>query len=284
MMAMHFHCGVLLLSVSRAQFESFAKQQGLSWIEDESNVDTRFSRNFLRQDIVPLLQTHWPSVTPVLAATAVRMQEANLLLDELAAELAALCVDEQQRMHIPALQKLSPPRQRLMLRYWLQQGGFRLPDEAVLAQILMSMLNARSDAAPCVTWQGGEVRRYQDHLYALSPQEDDFTEWQAEWDMQAPLCLPDGRWLTATGGGDKRLQVQVRFRQGGEHLHRHGMTQELKKLLQSQSVPPWERGRSPLLFKDGELVRVVGTALCATAWPSTIIVKIESEKAGHAEQ
>lgn len=272
-----------LLSVSRAQLESFAIQQGLSWIEDESNTDTRFSRNFLRQDIVPSLQTHWPSVAPVLAATALRMQEANQLLDELAGELATLCVDEQQRLHISALQKLSPPRQRLVLRYWLQQSGFRLPDEVVLAQILEHMLSARADAAPCVTWQGGEVRRYQDHLYALSPREDDFLEWQAEWDMQAPLRLPDGRWLTVAGGNEDLFRVQVRFRQGGEHLHRHGMTQELKKLLQSQSVPPWERRRLPLLFKDDELVRVVGTALCSAAWPPMITVKIENA-AGHAEQ
>ncbi len=50
-----------LLEFSREQLDAFAKQQQLTWIEDESNNDSRFDRNFLRAEVIPLLQQRWPA-------------------------------------------------------------------------------------------------------------------------------------------------------------------------------------------------------------------------------
>lgn len=265
-----------LLEVSRACLEQYAVAQGLAWVEDESNQDSRFSRNFLRHDILPALQTHWPAVATTLAATAQRMQEAEQLLQEHAAELAAMCIDNEQRLFVPAMQALSPARQRLVLRYWLQHGGFRLPDEAVLAQVVGIIMLVRDDAEPLVTWSGCEVRRYRQHLHAMPPISIIPSGWYADWDMTLPLPLPDGRLLHAEGPVGEGHPVTVRFRQGGERLQGHGMSHDLKKLLQSAAVPPWERHRLPLVFAGSELLAVAGTGLRSLAWPAELSLRIES--------
>lgn len=265
-----------LLDVSRACLEQYAATHGLVWIEDESNRDARFSRNFLRHEIMPALLAHWPAVASTLAATAQRMQEADLLLQELAAELAVECIDDEQRLFIPAVQLLSPARQRLVLRYWLQHRGFRLPDEAVLAQTSAIIMSAREDAEPLVKWQGCEVRRYRQHLYAMVPLPVIPSGWCAEWDMTTPLRLPDGRLLRAEGMQGAGRPVTVRFREGGERLQGHGLSHDLKKLLQSASVPPWVRRRLPMVFVEGELMAVAGTGLRSPAWPTDVVFRIES--------
>lgn len=264
-----------LLNVSRASLGCYAAQQALLWIEDESNRDSRFSRNFLRNDILPALQTHWPAAAVTLAATARRLQEADELLQEVAAESAAVCVDADGKLAAPALQQVSPARQRLVLRYWLQQQGFRLPDEAVLAQVAAVAMSRREDAAPLVMWPGCEVRRYRQHLYAMTPLAVTPSQWSADWDMRVPLCLPDGRVLHAEGWTMPNPSKTVRFRQGGERLRGHGLSHDLKKLLQSVGVPPWERQRLPLVFSGAELMAVAGTNLRSPAWPSDVLLRIE---------
>jgi tRNA(Ile)-lysidine synthase len=88
--------------------------------------------------------------------------------------------------------------------------------------------------------------------------------------MTTPLVLPDGRCLQAKGSSLSIAPVTVRFRQGGERLQGHGLSHDLKKLLQSAAVPPWERQRLPLVFAGAELLAVAGTTLRAPAWPADL--------------
>ncbi len=73
-----------LLDVSRVELEAYARQQGLSWIEDPSNDDHRYARNYLRQRVFPVLAEQWPQASTTLARSAAHMGEAQTLLDDLA--------------------------------------------------------------------------------------------------------------------------------------------------------------------------------------------------------
>lgn len=254
-----------LLGLSRSTLEQYAAAHALSWVEDESNQDTRYARNFLRQEIFPRLKTQWPAVTQTLAATALRLQEADALLDEMAAEMAQSGIDEKQRLLIPAWLALTPARQHVLLRYWLRQQGFPIPDAEMLAKIGSEVIAARADATPLLAWSGCEIRRYREHVYAMRPLSPVDGQWQFEWDGQSPLALPDGRVLRAeVSAAKENLPVFiVRYRQGGERFRPAGQAQsrELKTLLQETGIPPWERECLPLLFVGDELIAVAGLAL-----------------------
>jgi len=265
-----------LLGVSRNSLLQYAQQHALTWVDDESNRDLRYSRNFLRNEIIPRLRQHWPAVSFTLAVTAKRLQEADALLQEMAAEMASTCIDSEQRLLIPAALALSPARQRLLSRYWLQQQTFRLPDEALLERIRQEVMMAREDASPRVGWEGCEIRRYRQHLYAMPPLSAVSIDWQAKWDMAAPLMLPDGRRLCAeTPAGIYLPECRVQFRRGGETLRGHGVTHDLKKLMQASGIPPWERERLPLVFTADELMTVTGTTLRSILLPASIRFSIE---------
>ena len=74
-----------LLAVSRAELQSYAEQQSLRWIEDPSNAQLDYDRNYLRHNILPLLQQRWPAASAVLARSARHQADAAQLLSELAA-------------------------------------------------------------------------------------------------------------------------------------------------------------------------------------------------------
>ncbi len=243
------------LNIPRARLEDWARAEGLHWMEDESNADSRYARNFLRNEALPLLRSRWPAATATLAATASRLREADILLDELAAELARGVVDVQQRLLVPQVLLLSPARQRLLLRYWLQQQGFTLPDEAMLQRILSEVVPAREDAMPLLQWEGTQIRRYRKHLYAMPPLQALPQDWEQDWSGNADLSLPDGRCLHLESMPEF---LRVNYRKGGEHLRIDGHARELKTLFQEYGIPPWERERLPLIWRGSELVAVAG--------------------------
>ena len=70
--------------------------------------------------------------------------------------------------------------------------------------------------------------------------------------------------------------IEIRFRQGGEHILLHGQTKSLKKLFQEWQVPTWLRGRIPLLYVDSQLAAVVGYAISSLFYQTSEVMLIKS--------
>jgi tRNA(Ile)-lysidine synthase len=267
-----------LLEVERADLLAYAQAHDLHWIEDASNADTGFDRNYLRHRILPLLRERWPAVNRTLARSARWCAETAAWLDaEAAVDLACVVARRPDSLHIPVLRQLSEIRQRNLLRYWLRQLNLPAPDSRQLRHILDDVLAAGRDRQPRIHWPGGEVRRYRDTLYAmppLAPHDPQRTlVWRAGAAGWPPLELPEvGRLYLqrAVGTGLRESALTdatliVRYRRGGERFRPVGRShgQELKKLLQEAGIPPWERDRLPLLYRNGLLLAVVGLGVAA---------------------
>jgi tRNA(Ile)-lysidine synthase len=279
-----------LLNVDRAELLAYAHAHDLQWIEDASNQDTGFDRNYLRHQVLPLLRERWPATNRTLARSARLCAETAAWLDEeAAADLAGVATDRPDCLAIPALQALSELRQRNVLRYWLRQLNLPIPEARQLQHILHDVLTAATDRNPCVRWPGAEVRRYRDVLYAMSPLRPHEARqrfiWRADEEGWPTLDLPGIGQLRMqeTMGTGLRPEVLaggvliVQFRQGGERFRPIGRahSQELKKLLQQAGIPPWERERLPLVYlppsptlpREGggssQLLAVVGLGIAA---------------------
>ena len=263
----HWH-GRPLLEVSRADVLAYAKQQSLHWIEDPSNANTDFDRNLVRQQILPLLHARWPAVEHSIGRSAALAQESLELIEALAAiDLAAVSTAEAGVLSITRLQTLSRARQINLLRYWLRLQAGRSPARNQLLQLVDSLVPAADDAAPLVRWGATELRRFQQRLYLLSAFTEDLTALVTPWDGKSSIRLGKQIQLRVqmdcAVGLDRRLldeNLSLRFRQHGERLQVSGKLhhQQLKKLMQEAGIPPWQRGRVPLLYVNDELACVCG--------------------------
>ena len=262
-----------LLGVTRRQLQAYAEANGLSWLEDPSNRDMAFDRNFLRARILPLLRERWPSVTALLGRSATHCAEASKLLSQLGEQdLADTRAEQHDRLSLTRLIKFPPERQRNVLRHWIVQATGVMPSTAVLAHILNDVLQSRPDAEPCVRWSEYELRRYRDDLYLLQQRPEPDTSQVLQWSLPQPLRLPDaGGVLNAThltGRGIRASAVEsgvrVGWRRGGERCLPAGRGQHhsLKKLFQERGIPPWERSRIPLIYIGDQLAAVAGLWVC----------------------
>ena len=157
-----------------------------------------------------------------------------------------------------------------VLRRWLRELSLDEPAHFHVIEIERQLRDAAPDRLPCVSWDGTEVRRYRDWLYAMRPAAPVPENWQTDWDG-ALLDLPAGGTLAlqsdAYCGGTRDAALQVRYRQGGERLKPAGKahTRELRLLLQEAGVPPWLRARVPLIYAAGELIAAGDLFLSAVA-------------------
>ncbi|WP_242602128.1 tRNA lysidine(34) synthetase TilS [Legionella nagasakiensis] len=256
-----------LLAFTRQTLEAYARHYGLDWIEDESNQNTAFSRNYLRHHVMPLLRAKWPSVAMSLARSASHCQQAKINLETLAALDCEHLTEQANCLSLSFLLPLSRARLENVLRVWLKRNQVRLPSTIMLQRLIDELIFANQDANPCVQWDMVEVRRYQQTLHLLKNQEVTDLKERREWfTFPQPLSLDALGYLHAEPA-KKGLQVppgsriEIRFRQGGETMCWHGQTKQLKKLLQQWRIPPWQRDSVPLIYLDGRLASVVGFAV-----------------------
>ncbi|KTD44726.1 tRNA lysidine(34) synthetase TilS [Legionella parisiensis] len=157
------------LTHSREELEHYAAFHQLSWIEDESNEDIGYSRNYLRQQIMPLLKRKWPGVIGNIARTALHCQQAKRNLDMLAAQDMASEENLEKltgnSLLITPLKALGRDRIANVLRVWLKNNKIQLPSTVTFWRLIDEVIFASPDAVPLVSWGEVTVRRYQKHLY-----------------------------------------------------------------------------------------------------------------------
>ena len=253
-----------LLDVSRAELEAYARQHGLSWIEDPSNDDHRYARNYLRQRVFPVLTEQWPQASSTLARSAAHLSEAQGLLDDLARiDLAHATTQGAfdwlglRSLELAPLQALSPARQRNALSHWLASMTM-LPDSDHWAG-WDSLRDAGDDARPVWRLVGGELHRTGGRVWWLPDHWLGPVPGALDWpQVTEPLNLP-GNGQVIVEGHPPAGPLCVRYRQGGEIMMLPGRGhRDLKRLLNERGVPAFVRGRLPLLYRGEQLLAVAG--------------------------
>lgn len=260
-----------LLDLSREQLEECAARLQISWIEDDSNRDARFDRNFLRLDILPALYQRWPHFASATARSALLCAEQETLLDELLSESLTALTDDEGSFSVEGLKAFSAVRRSALLRRWLASCGAKMPSREQLQRIWDEVALSREDAQAQLVLGSLVIRRFRQRLYLL-PEFQSLKDVVIQWDPAEKLTLPDGLgYLKADP--DPALQaakyvirqprtdekVTVRFKAHGviEKVGRE-RARQAKKLWSELGVPPWQRDRIPLIYYNEQLMAAPG--------------------------
>ncbi|MFT5082433.1 MAG: tRNA(Ile)-lysidine synthase [Lentisphaeria bacterium] len=254
-----------LLHHSKQQLCAYAAQYGLEWVEDESNFNTDFDRNFLRQQIFPLLRDRWASAVQKMTQSAQWLSEAEHLLMEHAEQDLCRCQHRKERLGesiaLETFFDFSVARQKNIIRFWVKRHNYTLPSADQLAQ-LSSLLSAKIDGLPTLAWGQCELRRYANRVYLIPRLGPVNSGEEVEWSGATVAALADGSRLECLSAGTGPFQIS--FRCGGERCKplTRGHSQRLKKLLQEYAVEPWLRDRAPLIRVAGAIVAVADIFAC----------------------
>lgn len=262
-----------LLDVTREEILAYARKKKLKWMEDESNADSRFPRNYLRHEVLPAIARRFPAYRSAIARSARHIAEAHQVLDEVAAADGADCLRDGI-LEVAGLRELPAARARNLLRYFIASRGVAMPATGRLDEALRQMLVARRDARVAVELEGAALRRFKGRIHLVrkaSAPGDVSRRWRGEAQVPMPelggmltmaRCVGSGISLARLRG----QPVTIGVRLGGERLQPdcRRPRRSLKNLLQEAGMPLWQRERLPLLFHGRVLVWVPGIGVdCA---------------------
>ncbi|WP_263078712.1 tRNA lysidine(34) synthetase TilS [Endozoicomonas sp. Mp262] len=276
-----------LLSVSRDQIECYASKHNLPHIEDESNHDQHFSRNYLRHSLLPAVEKRWPGASVRLSALADEMVSMNEQLADYIAELTRSVLQtrpewllgNQPLVDCVKLQGFKPATQKQIIRFWLKSQELPVPGRELLDNLFTQAVNARVDATPLFCWPGCQLRRYQGLLVAARPSPESKPVGNVYWDWSAQpdffhetlgILRVRARQIDDLGVQGVNLPVrilEIRTREKIDPSMKISVAgragrKTLKRWLQAFNIPPWLRNRIPFLFFKDEMVAAPGLWVC----------------------
>lgn len=265
-----------LLDIPRSTLREYVDTQNLPHIDDPANDDPRFTRNVLRNEILPRIAKHWPHANAsILHSAQLCRSAAGHIAREADTALGTIRRD-QATLDVDAWLALSEALRVPVLHQWLRERGLPVPSDAQYAELQQQAKQSVEDALPCVTWAGAEVRIWDGRLHATPPLAPLPEGWQAAWNgLALPLPADCGTLNIAPADAHAHFSppLDVRLRRGGERIKPAGdpHTREVRDLFQQARVPPWVRARCPMIHAGDELIAVAdawiserGAALFAT--------------------
>lgn len=259
-----------ILAVQRQQLEVLAAEFDLDWIDDDSNTDSYFDRNFLRHELLPVVEKRWPSYRKTMARALEYLGDSKEMISSSSLAELEICKSDSggNYLLLEPLLEGGDIRAGLILRAWLSKEQLPVPRSEQLKEFVFQLNSSSEQSSPLLQGQGYELRSYQKKLYLLPPEQ--------AFDSSAVWALELGCALEISGVGTLKVEsfggqladfrnLSVRFRQGGERCRPSGRqhSQSLKKLLQEYQVEPWLRPRVPLVYQGEYLLAVADYWVCA---------------------
>ncbi|CAM3714995.1 tRNA lysidine(34) synthetase TilS [Rheinheimera salexigens] len=269
-----------LLAFSQAQLQQYATEQQLNWVDDESNADTQYERNFIRHQVAPLLRERWPHFAKTASRSMQIVANMQQLADHYTEQFYANVVLDDC-LQLAALAQYVPLQQDLLIRRWLAASGLN-PSVQWLDTLYQTVIQARVDSSPMLMLEGYKIRRFADKLYKVAPVTIAKPNYQLAWQGESQLLLPDDlgqlhfmasaaetEQVTATLMAPSEAlplvdanasivfgKLSLSFKPATASQHK-----PLKQWFKLWQVPPWQRLRVPLLLnQQQQLIAVVGYA------------------------
>lgn len=287
-----------LLEVSRAEVEDYCHRHGLHFVTDSTNADSRFSRNRIRNQAMPVLEQVHPGVEKTLARTAADMRQLDAWLE----------LEAEKLLHSARLAEAGDTAWRgseMAPMQAFSTGVLRQPPQPLRIKALAMLAGPGADRAAIARLEqvlAGDVAGTQ------------LPGGQCAFARGAYLCLytaaqpaPDDRVFSAEAGtflfeGGYRLQVSVlpaaancelsaksekkgltfladydkiseygvlrTKRQGDSYAPKgRGCTKSLKKWMNEAKIPRHLRAHLPVLAQGSRVLWVWGAGFCEGVRP-----------------
>ena len=252
------------LNLNKNALEDFIEFKDLSFIRDDSNENTNFSRNYIRKEIMPKIKKKWSNCSKTISRSAENLSLSSRLNEDLALiDIQKYLLDDIHKLKT-SIKELELHRFNNVIRFWVSKNSFRMPSSDQLSSIYNNVLFAGEDKVPFFSCSDYEVRRHNNYIEIMSPLKKHNTSKTYIWKSKENLVIPDLlvnlSWsdLEEKLGYEIKSNVEVRFRQSGENIKFGESKKSVKDFMRENEIPPWKRDRALLIYIDKELKIIWG--------------------------
>lgn len=254
------------LEKTKKELKLWAKNNNLNWIEDFSNYDIYYDRNYIRYKVIPVLEEKWPFfLKNCLRTIKICREETNLLNDFLFEKMHNL-IQFDYSLNINNFKNIKKEMCTAIIRRWIALQTKKNPSYKNIESIYYQTVYSKKDANPKIILQKNEIRRYKKSLYFIKRTpflKNTILFWH---DTNMKLNLPDNLGYLIKNEYGSILPspkndelINIRFQQEGTVLILgRNKKRKIKKIWQEKNIPPWLRNQIPLLFYNDIFISALG--------------------------
>ena len=246
------------LNISKNTLMELVNFKELKYVIDNSNDNTKFSRNYIRKEILPKIKERWPSYSSTISRAANNVADAEKLNRDLAEiDIQNFLLSDDNKIST-SVKNLDDYRFNNVIRFWIKKNNFRMPSLEQIYSIYLNVLNAGNDKTPFFSCSEYEIRRHNDYIEIMKPLKKHDSSKIYNWKFEENLVISNLSVNLSWKNLEERLgynlnkDVEVKFREGGKSIEL-SKNKNLKDYMRENKIPPWKRDRTLLIYIDKEL-------------------------------
>ena len=256
-----------LLGVSKNVINGYQQEHKLKFIEDSSNQDNKYDRNYLRNKVIPLIKKRFPQFATTSGRSVKHIADAYNYQNLINVELYENVYEGANQLNGLKLKKLSDYDIGNVIRFWLSDHQVLMPSIKVLGQIISQVKKINLESKINIKVDDMSIRSYNNSLFLINNSENSFKS--VFWKDQNRIILSNNKEVFIDKKVGKGLSLGKLQKIHIDKPHNMNLkikitanqpARSLKYIFQENKIPPWERENYPCVYLEDKLIAVIGLA------------------------
>ncbi|QJC36104.1 tRNA lysidine(34) synthetase TilS [Enterobacteriaceae endosymbiont of Donacia cincticornis] len=277
------------LNISKNEIFNYAIKKKINWIEDPSNKDIKYDRNFLRNIILPKIINRWPFFQKNLARSIKNYDEQEKLLCDLMKPVLIKLIQKNNSLFISPLYSFKENKRNFIIRKWIEYNKYYyLPSRKLLNIIWNEIICCKNNNNPQIKIGEYSIRKYKNYLFCIKyfPNlKNNILIWN---DFKKSLILPNKlgkltilyhennkKKITHIKKPENKEIVYIKFNNPTEkyYFNNSEYKKNINNIWKNLNIPKWEREQIPLLFYNEKLIAELKNQLITQYGQTDIVEK-----------
>ncbi|MFM1865821.1 MAG: tRNA(Ile)-lysidine synthase [Pseudomonadota bacterium] len=258
-----------LLGVCKELIYDYQQQHKLKFIEDSSNLDDKYDRNYLRNKVIPLVKKRFPQFATTSGRSVKHIADGYNYQNLMHAELYESVLEGTNQLNGLKLKKLSDYDMGNVIRFWLNEHQALMPSIKILEQIISQVKKIHSESNIKIKVDHFYICSFNQLLYLVKNNDVPFKK--VIWNKQNKMILDHNRMIIVRNETDQGIHQEIlkknvieidqpRIMSAKVKIHPQQPARTLQYIFQQNKIPPWERKNYPVVYLNNKVVSIPGIA------------------------
>jgi len=256
-----------LLGVSKDVINGYQQEHKLKFIEDSSNLDNKYDRNYLRNKVIPLIKKRFPQFATTSGRSVKHIADGYNYQNLMHAELYESVLEGTNQLNGLKLKKLSDYDMGNVIRYWLNEHQVLMPSIKILKQIISQVKKIHSESNIKIKVDHFYICSFNQLLFLVKNNNAPFKK--VIWKKQKKMTIDSNRMIIVRNETDQGIRQEIlkknvieidqpRNMSAKIKIHPRQPARTLQYIFQQNKIPPWERKNYPIVYLNNKVVSIPG--------------------------
>ncbi|BGI51324.1 MAG: tRNA lysidine(34) synthetase TilS [Buchnera aphidicola (Ceratovacuna japonica)] len=254
------------IKINKKKLENWAIKKKIKWINDESNLNTYFERNFIRLKIIPILEKRWPFILNNFYRTSKICQKNQKTLNFFINPILKKCKINKTEIKIEKIKIFPKEIGILIIRNWIYKLIKKFLSYKKINQIYKDFILCKNNKMSSISFKKYKIQKYKNIIYYIRKTNNIKNKIIFCHYPFKKICLPYKLGILEVNKKGMKIPapkkndlVNIRFQfQGKIKIDERNRSCKIKKIWKYLKIPNIYHNNIPLLFYNENFISAIG--------------------------